>query len=197
MPGVKTRIQNVVVSITYEGTEFNLEKLARRHLGAGARYDPEIFPGLAYKSPRASFLIFASGKVNCVGATSMKDAKLAIKNLTKKLRRSGTKIGSEPKLKVQNIVASVDFGRGFDLEKIATNFENTEYNPEVFPGLVFRLDDPKVVILLFVSGKGVCVGAKSEKDVKRATERITKLRLPRAVERGEAVVGRGEEANAR
>ncbi|GAI14431.1 unnamed protein product, partial [marine sediment metagenome] len=81
----------------------------------------------------------------------MKDAKLAIKNLTKKLRRSGTKIGSEPKLKVQNIVASVDFGRGFDLEEIATNFENTEYNPEVFPGLVFRLDDPKVVILLFVS----------------------------------------------
>jgi len=189
MPRVKTRIQNVVVSITYEGTEFNLEKLARRL--DGARYDPEIFPGIAYKSPRASprasFLIFASGKVNCVGATSMKDAKLAIKNLTKKLRRSGTKIGSEPKLKVQNIVASIDFGRGFDLEEIAMNFENTEYNPEVFPGLVFRLDDPKVVILLFVSGKGVCVGAKSEKDVKRAAERITKLRLPRGIEGGRKV----------
>ena len=179
MPRVKIRIQNVVVSVTYEGTEFNLEKLAR--ILDGANYDPEVFPGITYKSeePRASFLIFTSGKMNCVGAKSMKDAKLAIKNLTKKLRRSGVKIESEPKIKVQNIVASIDFGRGFDLEKIARNFETTEYEPEVFPGLVFRLDDPKVVVLLFVSGKGVCAGAKSKKDVKRAAERITKLRLPR------------------
>jgi len=179
MLGVKTRIQNIVVSVIYEGTEFNLEKLAR--CLDGANYDPEVFPGIAYKSeePRASFLIFTSGKMNCVGAKSMKDAKLAIKNLTKKLRMFGVKIKSEPKTKVQNIVASIDFGRGFDLEEIARNFENTEYEPEVFPGLVFRLDDPKVVILLFVSGKGVCAGAKSKKDVERAAERITKLRLPR------------------
>jgi len=179
MPRVKTKIQNIVVSVTYEGTEFNLEKLARTL--DGADYDPEVFPGIAYRSevPRASFLIFSSGKMNCVGAKSMKDAKLAIKNLTKKLRRSGVKIKSEPKTKVQNIVASIDFGRGFDLEEIARNFETTEYEPEVFPGLVFRLDDPKVVVLLFVSGKGVCAGAKSKKDVERAAERITKLRLPR------------------
>ncbi len=179
MSRVKTKIQNIVVSVTYEGTEFNLEKLARTL--DGADYDPEVFPGIAYRSevPRASFLIFSSGKMNCVGAKSMKDAKLAIKNLTKKLRRSGVKIESEPKIKVQNIVASIDFGRGFDLEKIARNFETTEYEPEVFPGLVFRLDDPKVVVLLFVSGKGVCAGAKSKKDVERAAERITKLRLPR------------------
>ncbi len=179
MPGVKTRIQNIVVSVTYEGVEFNLEKLARTL--DGARYDPEVFPGIAYRSevPRASFLIFTSGKMNCVGAKSMKDARLAIKKLTKKLRRFGVKIRSEPEIKVQNIVASIDFGRGFDLEEIARNFENTEYEPEVFPGLVFRLDDPKVVVLLFVSGKGVCAGAKSKKDVERAAERITKLRLPR------------------
>ncbi len=179
MPRTKTKIQNIVVSVTYEGVEFNLEKLARTL--DGVRYDPEIFPGIAYRSevPRASFLIFSSGKMNCVGAKSMKDARLAIKNLTKKLQRSGIKIKSEPKIKVQNIVASIDFGRGFDLEEIARNFENTEYEPEVFPGLVFRLDDPKVVVLLFVSGKGVCAGAKSKRDVERAAERITKLRLPR------------------
>lgn len=179
MPRVKTRIQNIVVSVTYAGVEFNLEKLAR--CLDNTRYDPEIFPGIAYKSevPRASFLIFSSGKMNCVGATSMKAARLAIKNLTKKLRRSGVKIKSEPQIKVQNIVASIDFGRGFDLEEIARNFANTEYEPEVFPGLVFRLDDPKVVVLLFVSGKGVCAGAKSKKDVEKAAGRITKLRLPK------------------
>lgn len=94
MPGVKTRIQNIVVSVTYEGVEFNLEKLAR--CLDNTRYDPKIFPGMAYRSEvsRASFLIFSSGKMNCVGAKSMNDARLAIKNLTKKLRRSGVKIKS-------------------------------------------------------------------------------------------------------
>jgi len=175
MAGVKIQVQNIVLSVTYEGVEFNLEKLAKSL--EGARYDPEVFPGIAYKSydPPASFLIFASGKMNCVGARSMADAKLAIKKLTKKLKKARIKVKTEPKVKVQNIVASFDFGREFDLERIARNYENTEYEPEVFPGLVFRLDDPKVVVLLFVSGKGVCAGAKGMKDIQRAALKITKL----------------------
>lgn len=175
MSGVKTQVQNIVLSVTYEGVEFDLEKLARSL--DGARYDPEVFPGIAYKSeePPASFLIFASGKMNCVGAQSMHDAKLAIKKLTRRLRKAGIKVKVEPKVKVQNIVASFDFGREFDLERIARTFENTEYEPEVFPGLVFRLDEPKVVVLLFVSGKGVCAGAKSMGDIKKAAIKITKI----------------------
>jgi transcription initiation factor TFIID TATA-box-binding protein len=172
---VKTKIQNIVLSVTYEGVEFNLERLARSL--DGARYDPEVFPGIAYKSddPPASFLIFASGKMNCVGAKSMTDAKLAIRKLTKKLKKAGVKVRAEPKVKVQNIVASFDFGIEFDLERIARTFENTEYEPEVFPGLVFRMDDPAVVVLLFVSGKGVCAGAKSTEDIRRAAIKITKI----------------------
>ncbi len=175
MGRVKQKVQNIVLSVTYEDVKFDLEKLARSL--DGARYDPEVFPGIAYKSydPPASFLIFASGKMNCVGAQSTRDAKLAIKKLTGKLRRSGIKVKSEPKVKVQNIVASFDFGREFDLERIARDFKNTEYEPEVFPGLVFRLDEPKVVVLLFVSGKGVCAGAKSMGDIKKAAEKITKI----------------------
>ena len=175
MAGVKIQVQNIVLSVTYEGVVFNLEKLAKSL--EGARYDPEVFPGIAYKSedPPASFLIFASGKMNCVGARSMTDAKLAIKKLTKKLKKARIKIKSEPKVKVQNIVASFDFGREFDLERISRTYENTEYEPEVFPGLVFRLDDPKVVVLLFVSGKGVCAGAKGMKDIQRAAQKITKI----------------------
>ena len=175
MAGVRTKIQNIVLSVTYEGTEFNLNKLVRSL--DGARYDPELFAAIIYKSedPRASFLIFASGKMNCVGARSMNDAKLAIKKLTRKIRKAHIKVKSAPKVEIQNIVASIDFGRKFDLERIASRFENTEYNPEVFPGLVFRLDDPKVVLLLFVSGKGVCAGAKSVRSVKRATQKINKI----------------------
>lgn len=175
MGGVKTQVQNIVLSVTYEGVEFDLEKLSRSL--DGARYDPEVFPGIAYKSedPPASFLVFASGKMNCVGAKSMHDATLAIRRLTRKLRKAGIKVKSEPRVKVQNIVASFDFGREFDLERIARSFENTEYEPEVFPGLVFRLDEPKVVVLLFVSGKGVCAGAKSMGDIKKAAVKITKI----------------------
>jgi len=184
MMGVKTKIQNIVFSVTYEDTEFNLEKLATSL--DGAVYDPESFPGIVYKSehPRASFLIFSSGKMNCVGARSMNDAKLAIRKLTRKLREARMKVKTEPKVKVQNIVASVDFGRKFDLEHIARRFENTEYEPEVFPGLVFRLDEPKVVVLLFVSGKGVCAGAKSIRDVKKAAQKINKI-LPPKVRKSE------------
>ncbi len=179
MPQTKIKIQNLVLSVTYEGTEFDLERLAR--LLDGARYDPEIFPGVVYRyeEPRASFLIFSTGKMNCVGAKSMRDAKLAIKKLARKLRESGFEIKSEPKVKLHNIVASVDFGRRFDLDKIATKFKNTEYEPEVFPGLIIRFDDPKVVVLLFVAGKGVCAGAKSKKDVERAVEKIKRMRLPK------------------
>jgi len=173
--GVKTKIQNIVLTATYKNTEFNLKKLARSL--DGAVYNPEAFPGVIYKSvhPSASFLIFASGKMNCVGARSISDAKQAIGKLTRKLREAHIKVKTEPKVKVQNIVASVNFGRKFDLERIARKFENTEYEPEVFPGLVFRLDDPKTVLLLFVSGKGVCAGAKSIKDVKRAAQKTSKI----------------------
>ncbi len=180
MPKVKTRIENVVLSVTYEGTKFDLEKLARK---LNARYNPEVFSGVVYKSeePRASFLIFFSGKMNCVGTKSIKDAELAIGRLTRRLRRLGIEIKSKPEVKVQNIVASIDFGRGFDLEEIARNFKNAEYNPEVFPGLAFRLDDPKVVVMLFTIGKCICTGARSGRDVERAAEKIIKLRLPKGV----------------
>jgi len=173
---MKIEIQNVVVSVTYEDTWFDLEKLAEK---LNTRYDPESFSGIAYRSeePRASFLIFASGKANCVGARSGGDAKLAVRRLTRKLRRSGIEIRSEPKVKVQNVVGSIDFGRGFDLDEIAKRFESAEYMPEVFPRLVFRLGDPKVVVLLFASGKGICAGARSRRDVERAAGRITKLGL--------------------
>ena len=172
---VTTKIQNIVLSVTYEDTEFNLEKLARSL--DGTVYNPKRFPGVVYKSehPRASFLIFASGKMNCVGARSLSDANQAIGKLTRKLREAHIKVKTEPKVKVQNIVASVNFGRKFDLESISRSFENTEYEPEVFPGLVFRLENPKAVLLLFVSGKGVCAGVKSLIDVKRAAQKTSKI----------------------
>ncbi|KXA92352.1 hypothetical protein AKJ64_03360, partial [candidate division MSBL1 archaeon SCGC-AAA259E17] len=73
---------------------------------------------------------------------------------------------------VQNMVASVDFRRRFDLEEIARNFRHAEYEPEVFPGLVFRWEDTNIAVLLFAEGEGVCVGAKKKEEIEEAIDRI-------------------------
>ncbi len=68
-----------------------------------------------------------------------------------------------------------------NLEAVALELENTEYEPEQFPGLVYRLGDPKVVLLLFGSGKVVCTGAKTAEQaqlgVEKTKERLVELDL--------------------
>ena len=80
----------------------------------------------------------------------------------------------KPELKIQNIVASANLSGTIDLEKSAFTLGKTMYEPEQFPGLIYRMEDPKVVILLFASGKLVCTGAKKEEDVYTAVERLQK-----------------------
>jgi transcription initiation factor TFIID TATA-box-binding protein len=77
---------------------------------------------------------------------------------------------------VQNIVASSDLGQKINLNVIAITLglERVEYEPEQFPGLVYRLDDPKVVLLIFGSGKLVCAGARIPQDIDKAVDKITK-----------------------
>jgi len=81
----------------------------------------------------------------------------------------------EPKIEVQNIVASGDLGARINLNAIAISLglERVEYEPEQFPGLVYRLDAPKVVVLLFGSGKLVCTGARKPEDAEAAVDKIT------------------------
>jgi transcription initiation factor TFIID TATA-box-binding protein len=74
------------------------------------------------------------------------------------------------------MVATWDTGHALDLTAITLSFglERVEYEPEQFPGLVFRLSDPKVVMLFFKSGKVVCTGAKSIKELERAVDIVGK-----------------------
>ena len=90
----------------------------------------------------------------------------------KELKKSGIIIISKPELKIQNIVASANLYGIIDLEKAAFVLGRTMYEPEQFPGLIYRMDEPKVVILLFASGKLVCTGAKREQDVYDAVNRL-------------------------
>lgn len=75
---------------------------------------------------------------------------------------------------IQNIVASVDYSRSLNLSTILKEYSSTEYRPEQFPGLVYRLWKPKLAMLIFSSGKMVCTGAKSVKDVYKGVNKVTK-----------------------
>jgi transcription initiation factor TFIID TATA-box-binding protein len=80
----------------------------------------------------------------------------------------------KPEIKVVNIVASANLLGRIELEDCAYSLGRNMYEPEQFPGLIYRMDDPKVVILLFASGKLVCTGATKEEDVYLAVDKLHK-----------------------
>ena len=111
----------------------------------------------------------------CTGAKSLEHVKQAIDIVAKQIEAAGIPIKNNPEIVVQNIVASSDLGAQINLNAIAISLglEKVEYEPEQFPGLVYRIDVPKVVVLLFGSGKLVCTGARKPSDVEQAVEKIT------------------------
>jgi transcription initiation factor TFIID TATA-box-binding protein len=136
-------------------------------------YNPETFPGLILKikKPKISSLVFSSGKLVLTGAKSTQMVHEGVQQMIKILRTVGTKITEEPEIIVQNIVASGHFNhRTINLELAALWLEHSMYEPEQFPGLIYRLAEPKTVLLLFQSGNLVCTGAKTEVQVRQAVE---------------------------
>jgi transcription initiation factor TFIID TATA-box-binding protein len=173
MTNFKIRIENIVASVSL-GVNVTLEKIASKL--EGTEYEPEQFPGLVYriKSPKAAALIFGSGKIVCTGARSVEDVNTAIKKVVKVVQSTGVKVPRGYKIQIENIVASAKLDANLNLDTIAFNLENSEYEPEQFPGLVYRMDNPKVAFLLFGSGKIVCTGARSVEDVNTAIKKVSK-----------------------
>lgn len=172
-PADSIEIQNVVAS-TGIGQELDLEALAEDL--SGADFNPDNFPGLVYRTqnPKAAALIFRSGKIVCTGAKSIDDVHGALGIIFDKLRDLSIPVEDGPEIIVQNIVSSADLGHTLNLNALAIGLglEDVEYEPEQFPGLVYRMDDPKVVILLFGSGKIVITGGKRPDDAAEAVDEI-------------------------
>ncbi len=139
-------------------------------------YNPKRFPGLVFriKRPKSAILIFSTGKMVCTGTKSDKESKRAIKKVIRELKKSGTIIIGKPEIKLVNIVATANLLGRIELEDAAYSLGRTMYEPEQFPGLIYRMDTPKVVILLFASGKLVCTGATKEEDVYIAVAKLHK-----------------------
>jgi len=164
-------IQNVVSAATLK-QKVDLNAVVKSF--PGVEYRPENFPGLVFrlKRPKTATLIFNSGKMVCTGARSEKESRRAVMTVVKEMKKSGIIIISKPDWKVVNIVASAELGGKVDLEKAVFTLGKTMYEPEQFPGLIYRMDEPRVVILLFASGKLVCTGAKKEQDVYDAVHKL-------------------------
>jgi len=164
-------VVNIVVSTSLEH-DIPLEKMAATL--SNTEYNPEQFPGLVIriKEPKTSALIFSSGNVVCTGARSIEKVKESIEKIIKSLEKIGIKIKIKPKINIQNIVASGSVGMDLNLNTLAMKLRNTEYEPEQFPGLVYKLDEAKATFLLFSNGKVVCTGTKSEEQVNEALDKL-------------------------
>lgn len=175
MTGIDTkpRVENIVASTQF-AKELDLHAIAEKLVGS--EYEPMSFPGLIYRirDPKTAILLFKSGKANCTGGKSLEEVRRAIQKVAGLLIGSGISANPDPEFVVQNMVAIYDIGHALNLTNltIALGLENIEYEPEQFPGLVYRVRDPKVVCLLFGSGKMVITGAKNEEDIERAVDGV-------------------------
>jgi len=182
MTNFNIKIENIVASATL-GVKVPLEKMVE-YL-EGSEYEPEQFPGLVYRiqNPKAAMLIFSSGKVVCTGARSITDVRKAVEKVAVMLRSLKIEVPKKYKIQIENIVASAQVPSivasshvpsRLDLDKIAFEVENSEYEPSQFPGLVYRMKDPKVAFLLFGSGKVICTGTRKIEDIEYAMDFLFK-----------------------
>jgi len=158
------KIQNIVATASL-GKPVPLTKLARTQ--PNTEYNPQTFPGLVLriKEPKSAVLVFSSGNLVCTGTKSVAQVNEVIQAVIKQLKKINVKITTKPKITVQNIVASGEINLKLNLNFLALEMENTEYEPEQFPGLVYKLIEPNATFLLFSNGKLVCTGTKNRKQL--------------------------------
>ena len=121
-------------------------------------------------------MLFGTGKMICVGAKSEKQARRAVRTIFNNLKKAGILITGKPEITIQNIVAQVNLGGAIDLVEPCELQRRIGgkliYEPEQFPAIIYRMNNPKAVILIFASGKLVCTGIRKEKDVHVAVNQL-------------------------
>lgn len=170
-PGIVPQLQNIVSTVNL-GCKLDLKKIALH--ARNAEYNPKRFAAviMRIREPRTTALIFSSGKMVCTGAKSEEDSRLA----ARKYARIIQKLGFPAKFldfKIQNMVGSCDVKFPIRLEGLVlTHGQFSSYEPELFPGLIYRMVKPRIVLLIFVSGKVVLTGAKVRQEIYEAFDNI-------------------------
>lgn len=169
--GIVPTLQNIVATVNLD-CRLDLKTIALH--ARNAEYNPKRFAAviMRIRDPKTTALIFASGKMVVTGAKSEDDSRLA----SRKYARIIQKLGFSAKFtdfKIQNIVGSCDIRFPIRLEGLASRHHTfSSYEPELFPGLIYRMMKPRIVLLIFVSGKIVLTGAKVREEIYQAFELI-------------------------
>lgn len=170
--GIIPKIQNVVATVNL-GCTLDLKQIAQR--ARNAEYNPKRFSAviMRIRDPKTTALIFQTGKVVVTGGKSEKMVRLAARKYARIIQKIGFPDVKFEDFKIQNIVGSADVKFPIRLEGIVDDHADySSYEPEMFPGLVYRMVQPKIVMLIFVSGKVVLTGAKTRADLYEAFESI-------------------------
>ena len=171
---IEVKIENIVASIAF-AKKLDLDMIAKSI--EGTEYEPEQFPGLVYRlsNPKTATLLFRSGKANCTGAKNIEDVRKTVDIIAGELRKLGVDVYDNLKIIIQNMVAVGNLKGEINLTEtsMALGMENIEYEPEQFPGMVYRVKEPHVVILIFTTGKIVCTGGRNIEDVSKAVEKLS------------------------
>ena len=170
---IKPKLQNIVSTANLK-CHLDLRQIALK--AKNAEYNPKRFAAviMRIKEPKTTALIFSSGKMVCTGARSEEDSRKAAKQYAKIIRKLGYEV-SFKEFKIQNIVGSCDVKFQISLEGLSTVSKFSSYEPEIFPGLIFKMAKPKIVLLIFVSGKIVLTGAKKREEIFEAFRQIYPL----------------------
>jgi len=166
-PQDEPTLQNIVSTVDLK-CKLDLKTIALN--ARNTEYNPKRFAAAIMKirNPKTTALIFSSGKMVCTGAKSEEDSKKGAKKYAKTIKNMGFDVKFTD-FKVQNIVASADVGFAIRLESLSHKHADfCQYEPEIFPGLIYRIYKPKVVVLIFVSGKIVLTGAKTREQIQEA-----------------------------
>uniref|UniRef100_A0A8D8NRH5 TATA-box-binding protein n=1 Tax=Culex pipiens TaxID=7175 RepID=A0A8D8NRH5_CULPI len=164
-------VRNCVATVSL-GCELNLQSINFRT--RNSEYNPSRFHGVVMRirDPRCTALVFRSGKIVCTGAKNEHDANLAARKFARIIQKVGYNV-KFLEFKVQNLVATVDLRFPIRLENLnQVHGQFSSYEPELFPGLIYRMVKPRVVLLIFVNGKIVFTGAKSEWEIRESLENI-------------------------
>uniref|UniRef100_A0A1S4GY00 Transcription initiation factor TFIID TATA-box-binding protein n=2 Tax=Anopheles gambiae TaxID=7165 RepID=A0A1S4GY00_ANOGA len=164
-------VRNCVATVSV-GCELNLKTINFRT--RNSEYNPSRFHGVVMRirDPRCTALVFRSGKVICTGAKNEQQAHLGLRKFVRIIQ----KLGFDVKFldfKVQNLVATADLRFPIRLENLnQVHGQFSSYEPELFPGLIYRMVKPRVVLLIFVNGKIVFTGAKNQREIHESLENI-------------------------
>lgn len=169
---LKTEVVNLVATATI-GESVSLEELAGLPF---ITYNPSRYRCAYFKDEtmEAKVSIFNSGKMIAVGAKSEKSAKCDLQHVITVLNELGIIEKRKPKVTVQNVVVLVTLDSDIDLEEMQDIIPGLVYEPEQFPGAIFRPRNSDATTLIFASGKLVLTGLKSAESVDTVVNSVLK-----------------------